>query len=228
MSGPLRPVDDFLRGRGPFAVGSPARGRVRQLLALIVAGGFIYGAVMASYASLAPGRWHHMIYVGIKVPLLLLVTSALCLPSFFVVNTVAGLRDDFGEALHAVFAGQACVTLVLASLAPVTGFFYVSCRDYNLAVLFNAAMFTVACLAAQLVMRRYYGPLIRRAPRHGLMLGFWFFLYAFVGIEMGWILRPFIGDPRAPVQFLRPDAWGNAYVVVIRLFWLALRRSFGG
>jgi hypothetical protein len=151
------------------------------------------------------------------VPLLLLVTSLLCLPSFFIVNTVAGLREDFREALHAVLAGQACVTIALAALAPVTALCYISTPNYNVAVLFNAAMFTVAAAAAQVVMRRYYSPLIGRSPRHRGMLLFWFFLYAFVGIEMGWVLRPFIGDPNAPVAFFRPDAWGNAYVVVARL-----------
>ncbi|MDP6107356.1 MAG: hypothetical protein QGI33_02830 [Candidatus Brocadiia bacterium] len=33
---------------------------------------------------------------------------------------------------------------------------------------------------------------------------------------MVWVLRLFIGDPNAPVAFLRPDAWGNAYVVIVR------------
>ncbi len=224
MSRGLTAVDDFLRGRGRFAVGAEPYGRTRSLLGFIVLFGFAYGAVMASFSGLAPGRWHQMLYVGVKVPLLLLVTSALCLPSFFVVNTVAGLREDFAEALHAILAGQACVTVALAALAPVTALCYVSTPNYNIAVLFNAAMFTVAATAAQIVMRRYYGPLIRRAPRHRAMLGFWFFLYAFVGIEMGWVLRPFIGDPHAPVAFLRPDAWGNAYVVVARVVGYALRQ----
>ena len=213
----LQSVERFLRGQERFAVDAPPAGRVRSLLAFIAVFGAFYGAVMASYAAYSPDRWLHLAYVAAKVPLLLLATTALCLPSFFVINTVAGLRDDFAEALPAVLAGQACVTVVLASLAPVTGFFYVSCRDYNMAVLFNAAMFTVACCGAQAVMRRYYGPLIRRTGRHRTMLSFWFVLYAFVGIEMGWVLRPFIGDPRAPVAFLRPDAWGNAYVVIVRL-----------
>jgi hypothetical protein len=213
----LAPVDDFLRGRGCFSIGTPPAGRIPHLLLFIAVFGFIYGAVMTSFSGLAPGRYHQMLYVGIKVPLLLLVTSFLCLPSFFVVNTVARLREDFPEALHAVLAGQACVTVALAALAPVTALCYVSSDDYNVAVLLNAAMFTVAAVAAHVVMRRYYGPLIRRAPRHAAMLVFWFFLYAFVGIEMGWVLRPFIGDPHAPVAFLRPDAWGNAYVIVAKL-----------
>ncbi len=219
----LQELDDFLRGRGRYAVGAPPARQLQWLIGLIVACGFFYGAVMATYTGLAPGRWHQLLYVGLKVPLLILVTFALCLPSFFVMNTVAGLREDFGEALHAVMATQACVTVVLASLAPVTAFFYLSLNDYGNAVLLNAAAFTVACVGAQFVMRRYYDSLILLNPGHRRMLYFWFLLYAFVGIQMGWVLRPFIGDPDAPVEFFRSDAWGNAYEVVVRLIRKAIR-----
>jgi len=65
--------------------------------------------------------------------LLLLVSFALCLPSFYVINTLAGLRADFPEALRAVVATQACVAIVLASLAPVTVVSYVSMTDYQMA-----------------------------------------------------------------------------------------------
>jgi len=73
-------------------------------------------------------------------------------------------------------------------------------------------------------VRRYYAPLIRRSPRHRLLLRVWFFLYAFVGIQMGWVLRPFIGTPHLPVTFFRSEAWGNAYVVVAGLVVEAVGR----
>ena len=213
----FRMLDEFLRGRGRFAAAAPLAGRLPCLFAFVVAGGLLYGAVMGSFAALAPGRAHQMLYSGLKVPMLLLVTFGLCLPSFFVVNTLAGLRDDFGQALQGVVGAQACVTLVLAGLAPLTAVFYLSSDDYPWAVLFNGILFGVASLTAQIVVRRTYRPLIRRNRRHRLMLYAWFLLYAFVGIQMGWVLRPFIGDPNSPVRFFREGAWGNAYVVVARL-----------
>jgi hypothetical protein len=54
------------------------------------------------------------------------------------------------------------------------------------------------------------------------MLRIWIVVYAFVGIQMGWILRPFIGDPHSPVQFFRDDTWGNAYVILAALIWRTL------
>ncbi|NQT52090.1 hypothetical protein HQ576_08565, partial [bacterium] len=106
--------------------------------------------------------------------------------------------------------------------------FYLSSGDYSLAVTCNGVMFATASLSAQVVVRRYYRPLIRREPRHRLMLHVWFFFYIFVGIQMGWVLRPFIGDPNSPVVFFRGGAWGNAYVVVGRLISHAVGRLFGG
>jgi hypothetical protein len=210
----LQAVDDFLRGRGPFAVGAPVAGRLRWLFAFVLVFGAFYGVVMGTFSGLAPGRFHQLLYSGAKVPLLMLVTFALCLPSFFVVNTVAGLRDDFLEALQAVVAAQSCISLVLACLAPLTALFYASCADYHSAILLNGVMFAVAWVTAQVVVRRYYAPLIRRSPTHRTMLYAWFLAYVFVGIQMAWVLRPFVGAPGVPVTFFRQEAWGNAYVVV--------------
>jgi len=213
---PLRLADDFLRGRGRFAVEAPVRGRMGALFLFVVLCGGLYGAVMASFTGLAADRWHQLVYVALKVPLLLLVSFALCLPSFFVINTVAGLRDDFGQAMRAVIASQSCAALVLASLAPITLFFYVTTRDYLSALNFNGIVFAVASLAAQIVLRRYYQPLIRLAPRHRLMMRLWLGLYVFVAIQMAWVLRPFIGSPGLPVTFFREEQWGNAYVEVLQ------------
>jgi hypothetical protein len=55
------------------------------------------------------------------------------------------------------------------------------------------------------------------------MLWTWLGIYVFIAIQMAWIFRPFVGDPSAPVQFLREESWGNAYEVVGRLIWDALR-----
>jgi hypothetical protein len=218
-------IDDFLRGRGVFAPEAPLAGRLRWLVVMVVTCGPFYGAAMGTYSGLTAGRLHQLLYSGLKVPLLLLVTFLLCLPSFFVMNTVAGLRDDFGRVLRALIGTQSCVTVVLASLAPFTLLWYISCADYRLALLFNALLFGVASVAAQVIIRRYYGPLIRRSPRHRQMLRVWFVLYMFVGIQMAWVLRPFIGDPSLPVAFFRTEAWGNAYVVVAGLLAHAVRRT---
>ena len=51
----------------------------------------------------------------------------------------------------------------------------------------------------------------------------WVIVFAFVGAQMGWILRPFIGDPRLPFAWFRPRQFN-----FFEAFWTTLRHLFGG
>jgi hypothetical protein len=202
----LKTLDDLLRG-GPGV-------SLRRAIVVAVAGGLLYGAVMGSYDGWGDDRPWQVVYSAVKVPLLLLVTFLLTLPSFFVLNTLLGLRTDFAAVLRGLVTAQAGVAVVLAALGPYTALWYLTSGGYHESILFNAVMFGVASLAAQAILRRHYRPLIIRDPRHRQLLRGWVTLYAFVGIQMGWVLRPFIGDPERPVTFFRQDTWGNAYLQV--------------
>jgi hypothetical protein len=201
---PLRRVDEVLRGR---AASYP--------WLLVVLCGLLYGAVMGAFG----GRPWQAVYSALKVPLLLLLTVGLSLPSYFVANTLLGLRGDFAAALRAIVGSQAALTIVLASLAPLTVFWYASSVHYHAAILFNAAMFAIASLASQVVLARGYRPLIAQHHQHRWLLRAWIVIYAFVGIQMGWTFRPFIGSPEQPVQFFRGGELENAYVIVGRMIW---------
>ncbi len=85
-------------------------------------------------------------------------------------------------------------------------------------------MFGIASLCGHWMMGRLYRPLIAANRRHAAVLRVWVVLYWFVGIQMAWVLRPFIGDPHRPVQFFRDEAWGNAYVKLIDLIVRVLHR----
>ncbi len=213
-----RRADDVLRAQAWEADPRQARSSMFSLMVLIVIFGLLYGAVMGSYAF-SMQRLLQVLYAAVKVPILLLVTGLLSLPCFFVLYTLMGLRHDFAEALRSLLAAQAGLAIILASLAPFTVVWYWSTSGYNAAILFNGFMFAVASFTTQWIVRRYYLPLIQRDPRHRLLLRAWLTIYIFVGIQMGWMLRPFIGDPNAPVQFFRSNSWGNAYEVVFRLIW---------
>jgi hypothetical protein len=216
-----RLADEVLR-RGSAAAGlgrSSSAVAASRLLLLIVLFGLAYGGVMGTYGGLAADRPWQVVYSSVKVPILLLATFGLSLPSFFVLNTILGLRDDFGRVVGALLATQAALTLILCSLAPITAFWYACGSAYQPAILFNGLVFGVASFSAQTVLRREYVPLIARNPAHRGMLWGWIFIYVFVGIQMGWTLRPFIGDPAHPVQFFREGSWSNAYEVVIQMIW---------
>jgi hypothetical protein len=62
---------------------------------------------MGSLTGLAGGRQLQLLYSAIKVPILLLVTFAISLPSFAVINTLLGLRSDLRAAMSALLDTQA-------------------------------------------------------------------------------------------------------------------------
>jgi hypothetical protein len=216
-----RGLVSILIGPGEF-VGR--RRAVGTWLAAVGFGGGLYGAVMGGFGGLSAGRIEQVAYSAAKVPILLLATTLLAAPSFFVLNALAGLRNDFGAAFRAVLGTQAAIALALAALAPYTAVWYLSTSDYHEATAFNALMFGIASIAAQSQLRRRYRALEEANPRHTTLRRVWVVLYAFVGIQMGWFLRPFIGDPTLPPTFLRTGVWANAYVVILKTLWYALTR----
>lgn len=211
-------ADALLRGTRGVRLAWP------RMVLIIACSAPIYGAAMGSFGLVRPERLLQVGFAAAKAPILLLVTTGLCLPGFFVVSTVVGVRDDFAASVRAVLRGQAAMSLLLASLAPVIGFVYFSGIGYADALLVNAILFAVGAVAAQTVMRRDYRELIRRRRRHRVLFWAWLVLYSFVGVQMGWTLRPFIGAPERTPTFFRDGAWTNAYVELAAV----VRRAAGG
>jgi hypothetical protein len=217
-------ADDILR-QAPWVTGPlDWRRAIVRLVGILLLSGLVYGAVMGSFRALAaqPQWLPQIVYSAVKVPLLLVATFVISLPSFYVLNSLLGLRQDFNQAVRALVAAQSGLAVILCSLAPLTLVWYASSADYRDALLFNGGMFAAASFAAQWLVRGYYRPLVARHRRHGWLLWCWLVVYTGVAIQMAWLLRPFIGSPDRPVQFLRDNPWDNAYEYVAHLVWHAL------
>lgn len=204
-------ADALLRGEGRFAV-TAAGVPWKRIFTLLAVAGFVYGATMGSFGL----RPLQAVYSGLKVPLLLCGATLCCLPSFVVLNTLLGLREDLASAVRAVLAAQGAVALVLAALAPVTVVAYASSSHYPFAITANGACFLVAAVAGQVALARPYRVLIARNPRHRVTRAAWLVLYILVAIQLAWMLRPYVGAPQLPTRFLREEPWDNAYVWVVR------------
>jgi hypothetical protein len=211
-------VEALLRGEGRHAIGGGAVPWGRLLVILLLAGG-AYGAVLGSFGL----RPEQALYSAIKVPALVVVASAVCLPNFFVVNTVLGLRHDFLAAFRGILSAQTTLAVALAALSPIVGFFYLATDNYHAAKLINGAAWIVALLAAQMTLARHYAPLVARDARHRVALLAWPALYFFVAGQLAYVLRPFLGNPGFPSEFLREHWWGNVYVDL----WWAVRGALG-
>ena len=78
-------------------------------------------------------------------------------------------------------------------------------------------MFGAAAIMAQILLAIHFRPLIEKNHRHRWIMRIWIFIFAFVGIQAGYVLRPFIGSPDSPTDFLRQESFQNAYVKVWEL-----------
>ncbi len=203
-------LDGLLRATGVFA---PDAERVphRRLLTVVCLGGALHGAIMGSFAGPSGA-----LYAALKLPVLLILAPLVCVPSFRVVHTVLGLAEDEPAARRAVMCAQATLATALLSLSPLIVFTYVSSVHYHQAKLVNMVVFGLASLAAQLTLARHYRPLLAKDRRHRLALMAWPTLYLFVALQLGYALRPFIGNPDFPTEFLRADWMGNVY---LDLYW---------
>lgn len=189
----------------------------RSQLAFVIAGGAWQGALMGSYALWNGGSALFLVWGALKVPLLLGLSGALCLPILRVLSMLLGIGDEFQTATRALIGVQVAFASVLVALSPLIVLFYASGASYQGALRVNILAWVFAALVAGW---RAKGQLAPQLKREGKLkrLGAWgFALWAFVAVQSGWCLRPFIGQPDAPPQFLRSDALSNAYVGLWKL-----------
>jgi hypothetical protein len=189
---------------------------LRELVVAIACLSPVFGAAMGSF-DVSGDRWLYAVFSAAKMPLMIGTTWAVCVPGFIALSTVLRLREDLRECLRAIACGQAAVAFVLASLAPALVFAYASGASHRWALLLSGAMFAVATLMGQVVMLRRWKGLLLRRPRHVVLLGYWLAAYVFVGVQTGWMLRPFVGSEGLAPTFLRAEGVSNAYVVVWEL-----------
>lgn len=189
----------------------------RAYAAAVAAGGALHGLAMGVWS----GRTLQVLYSGAKVPLLLALTTVLCAAPLAAFSSAFGLRRDIGRLAHAVLAAQATGALVLASLSPLVLLAYASGANYPAATIINATAFLVASVAGAWTLLRHGRALVADDGRHRAAIAVFLALYPFVGIQLGWNLRPFIGDPTVPTSFFRAGDLSNAYVDA----WDAMSRA---
>jgi hypothetical protein len=195
-------------------------GRLAMLVTSTIVFGSIYGAVL--------GSWHGprlATYAAIKIPLLMLSTAAVTALFNWIVAALLGLPLRLRQTFALTLVPLAVAAIVVASLAPVAWFFTNALPGpsptqrtlHNLLYLVHTLLLAGGGVAGTAVLRRALvtvcGGDTARAARIRMA---WIVVYAFVGGEISWILRPFVGSVYLPVVFLRSDALhGNVYEFIL-------------
>jgi len=171
----------------------------------------LYGAVLAGWRSPQLS-----IYVAIKLPLLFLGTTAIVAAFNWMTASIVGSGLSFRATVFVVFAAMTIACWILLSLVPVAFFFLISGVSYtgthdelryahNSILLTHIGILALAGIGGNVALLKGLRRIVRpRCPATGLFL-VWLCAFAFVGCQMSWILRPFVGSPFYSVVFMRPD-----------------------
>jgi hypothetical protein len=192
-----------------------------KIIALLFASAIffgIYGLILGSSHSILQS-----ISSFIKLPALYLLTLIICFPTLYIFSVIFGSKRSFKQYLALLMTAMSIMSAILFGFAPVSLFFLLSTQSYEFFLLLNVA---IMGLSGLLGIKFFYDgmqlmaePEIPGQETRTKLLQFWLFLYAFVGTQMAWTLRPFFGSPGEEFQIFR-QIEGNFY---LNLIYLILR-----
>jgi len=176
----------------------------------------IYGIVMGLYNSPLQG-----LSSLVKVPTLFLLALIICFPALFVINIILGSKLGIGQSLAMILSAYGITACVLASFAPIALFFTLIGSSYAFLRLFHVAIFTIAGLAGMIYLNNgsklgcEYHAIY---PKLGVRIfKIWVIIFAFVGTQLAWNLRPFLGHKKQPFQIFRKQE-SNFYAHILNTF----------
>ena len=194
--------------------------RITLCLATILVGAGLYGAAMGYWRS--PQQ---ACYVAIKFPLIILLTTIGNALLNAMLAPLLGLNLRFRQSLLAVLMSFTIASAILGSFSPLIAFMVwnsppmgsspSAAQAYAVIQLTHVLVIAFAGVTANLRLMQLLRTFSGQARIARRVLFAWLIGNLFLGSQLSWILRPFIGSPGLPVQFLRPNAFhGNFYETV--------------
>jgi hypothetical protein len=194
---------------------------------VIVAGASLYGFTI--------GIWRaplQSLYTAIKFPLLILLTCAGNGLVNGMLAQVLGSGLSFKQTTLAILMSFAIASVILGSLSPVTLFIWYNApalgsanatAGYSLILLTHVLLIAFAGVVANRRLLDLLNKFSGHARTAQAVFFSWLAGNLFLGAQLAWNLRPFIGHPTIAVQFFRDDPLrGNFYEAV----WAAFRNLF--
>lgn len=194
-----------------------SRGLLRLCVGVVVVGAGAYGAVM--------GAWREplqALFTGIKLPLLVLMTTAGNALLNAMLAPLLGLNLTLRECAGAVLMTFAIAAALLGSVTPVAAFVVWNSPPLSAATALRSVEYGflqvghVGCIAVAGVVGNavLYPSLLaisgsRSIARRTLVA--WLTVNLLLGSQLCWVLRPFIWDPARPVEFIGPEYFRGSF-----------------
>jgi hypothetical protein len=190
---------------------------------VIILGCGLYGGVVGSWR--APEQ---ALYTAVKLPLLIFLTCAGNALLNGILAQLLGSGLGFRQTVLAILMSFTIAAVILTALSPVTLFVLLNAPP--LASLQQGTGHQVMLLSEVLFIA--YAGVVANCRLQGLLVAvcrspgtgrrvFWSWLAGnlFLGAQLSWVLRPFVGNPHLPLEFLRDHPMrGNFYETLYRTF----------
>jgi hypothetical protein len=131
-----------------------------QMLISSAAALAVYGAVLGSFHSVLMA-----LTSAVKLPLLFLVTLAICLPTLYLFNLVFGARLSIRQSIALVMVAITVTAMLAVAFAPISLFFLITAPDYGFFKLLNVGILALSAL----VGLRFLTGGMRVLNEHGLL-----------------------------------------------------------
>lgn len=190
-------------------------------IAVIILGAGLYGAAM--------GWWRdpqQAVYVAIKFPLIILLVTLGNTLINGMLAPLLGLDIRFRQSFLAIVMSFTVTSAILGAFSPIMAFLVWNASDlssagglaYNFILLAHVAVIGLAGVAGNARLFQLLSRLGGSRMIASRVMFAWLSGNLFLGSQLTWILRPFIGSPTLPVEFLRNNAFhGNFYEAVFHL-----------
>lgn len=187
----------------PFLETTGFRRALGESLVIALAGSTLFGAWTGLYAMTLA----QFLASAIKAPLLLLGTTVVCFPTFFMVQYVLAPR---ALSLRAATLLQASTVAVIGGAWSVVALpcslFLANSENHSAAKWLVALVAAFGGVLGMLWFARGFRNATSSATRRGtfaLLLPYCV-LYGLVGAQLAWSLRPFLGAPSLGFALFRP------------------------
>lgn len=154
-----------------------------------------YGAIIGSFAGV-----EQALLAALKLPLVVLGSAAICLPSFYVFQCLMGARLSLRQAAQSIALLAAAASLILLACAPIVWFFSMSTEMDSpafVALLHMAVAAAGSFFGMRLLWRmRVYLELRMPGERlfDGRVLALWLALFLVVTAQMACFMGPLMSQ----------------------------------
>ncbi len=194
-----------------------SRARLLRYAGYLVVGTGIFGAALGAWRSPLQA-----LYTGIKFPLVILLTTGANAGLNGILAALLGLNLSFRQSFAVVLMSFTVAGAILGAFSPVLLFLVWNTpapvgqlssvlHGYELMQLAAVGFIAFAGVVANLRLRPLLVALGAAPATARRVILAWLAGNLFLGSQLCWVLRPFIGNPATRVEFFSDHPWSGSF-----------------